>query len=351
MPDHTGLACGHAHDAQGRLEAADDDGHVDRRDAATSNVTDLRRARQHARAVVRDIQDAVVAWMAANNVQSYLSGDASQARQVNRAVTEIASRRFQEELVAWLDQRNRTTMGRAARAAFDKMRQVTDADASFRSEDRFTGRDIELVRQIRQVDAGLLYDTELAERLGLDEPLAEELGNRITRTLRQGVAQDERVSGGLRQRVQAVMTDGSPGARQETNVSGQTTRSKAELIAHDSVQDAYNTGARARYLRNGFRYAVYDATLDTKTTQLCRRMNEHVIDLRDHAFFVPPLHPYCRSGIRPILDVEDRSVLGRDDVADDYMRTIMQTKSYRPPVDTDQFRPTPLSREYGHTRS
>lgn len=346
----TGLACGHTHAQGGRLTAAEDDDHVDRRDAATSNVTDLRRARQHARAVVRDIRDAVLAWMAANNVESYLSGDASQARRVNRAVTEIASRMFQEELVAWLDERNRTTMGRAARAAFDAMRQTVDApDPSFRGQDAFTGRDVELIRQIRQVDAGLLYDTELADQLGLDEPLAEELGNRITRTLRQGVAQDERVSDGLRQRVQAVLTDGSPESRQGTNVSGQTTRSKAELIAHDSVQDAYNTGARTRYLENGFRYAVYDATLDTKTTQLCRRMNEHVIDLRDQPYFIPLLHPYCRSGIRPILDVEDRSVLGRDDVADGYMRTIMQTKSYRPPVDTDAFRPTPLSREYGHT--
>ena len=133
-------------------------------------------------------------------------------------------------------------------------------------------------------------------------------------------------------------------------MSGQTAQSKAQLIAHDSVQDAYNTAARKRYLRNGFRFGIYDATIDTKTTEICRRMDEHIIDMVETPWFIPPLHPYCRSGIRPVLDVGDRTVLSQDDIADGFLQTIFQTKSYRPAVVGEaEFQPTPLSVEHGHT--
>jgi len=64
--------------------------------------------------------------------------------------------------------------------------------------------DGETLRQIRQVDAGLLYDTELAENLGLDEPLAQELGDRLTRQFRLGIANDEGIDD-LRQRAAEVI--------------------------------------------------------------------------------------------------------------------------------------------------
>lgn len=346
MTEHTahGLDCQHS-TLQARVPDDADTGVP-----ATENTTDLRRARQRARSVVRGIADAVISYLEDTaGIESRLD-DPSRARRVNEAITQIASEHLRERLVAWLDDRHRTTIGRAARAAFDQMQQTLPdgADPSFRDEPRFSGRDREMLRTIRQVDAGMLYDTELAERLGLTEPLAQELGDDVTRQLRQGVDQGETVSGGLRDRIDAVIWDSDSPARQR-KVSGQTKRSKAELIAHDSVQDAYNTAARKRYMRNGFRFAVYDATIDTKTTDLCRRMNEYVIDMRDDPLLIPPLHPYCRSGIRPILDVGDRDILRPDDVADGYLKTINQTKSYRPQVvDSGQFNPTPLSHQYDH---
>lgn len=343
----SGLGCGHDHTG-GHVQAADRSP-IDREDTATSNVTDLRRARQKARSVVRDILDAIEAWMKANGIQSAMTTGAG-ARRANRAITEIASERFRKELVAWLDERHRITAGRAVRKAFDLMSQALDGvdDEQLVGEPQYERRvDGETLRQIRQVDAGLLYDTQLAEQMGLGETLAEELGDDITRQLRQGVANDEGLDE-LTQRVEEVLTDGSTPTRQEHGVTGWTMKSKAELIAHDSVQDAYNAAARGRYLRNGFRYAVYDAVVDTKTTDLCMRMNEYVIDIRDDPLFVPPLHPYCRSGIRPILDIGDRQVLTRDDVADGYLQTIMQTKSYRPAANAaGKFSPTALTRDQG----
>lgn len=341
-----GLRCDHATHAR-RVEANDD---IVRDDAATKSTTDLRRARQRARSVIRDILADVLAWMQANGVESMLSTDAG-ARRANRTITEIASRRLRDDLLGWLAERHRITAGRGIRDANQKMSNAFDGV----DDDRLVGPgefsrplDRETLRQIQQVDAGLLFDTELAEQLGLNEPLAAELGDDVTRQLRLGIANGETISGGLSDRVEYVIADGDSSGRREAGVSGQTKRSKAELIAHDSVQDAYNQAARGRYLRNGFRYAVFDATVDTKTTDLCLRMDDYVIDLRDSPFFVPPLHPYCRSGIRPILDISGRTVLRRDDVADEYLQTIMQTKSYRPPANAaGSFRPTPLTRDQG----
>lgn len=352
MPDpRDGLDC-----RCGRLTA--DDERITRDDAATSNVTDLRRARQRARATMRNVLDAVLSWLGQETGASFLSSP-TDARRANQALTAIASQRLREDLATWLDERHRITMGRAVRAAHD---QMAGALPRGMDPDDLTGRrdfgpmEREAARQVAQVDAGLLYDTELAEELGLTEPLAEELGDDLTRTLRQGVRRDEPVQTGrddqtsLTDRVRGVLTDAGADVREGTNVSGQTKRSKAELIAHDSVQDAYNQAARGRYLRNGFRFAVFDATLDTKTTDLCRRMDETVIDLRDDPFLVPPLHPYCRSGIRPTLDADGSDRVGRDDIADDFLSTIAQTKSYRPPVDAaGTFEPTAITRDLGQT--
>lgn len=343
---HDPLRCsGHAH---APLTAADDD--VVRREAATSNTTDLRRARQRARAVIRDIVAEIKAYIEEQPIRQLLSSGSGAGR-ANQALTLIAADAFRQELIPWLEERHRITVGRAVRDAFDKMTSTGEVDTSdLAGEPRFDRRlDAETLRQVRQVDAGLLYDTEIARERGLSEPLAQELGDDITRTLRQGVAADESVQE-LARRVDLVLTDGDADDRGAKGVTGQTKRSKAELIAHDSVQDAYNQAARGRYLRNGFRYGVYDATIDFKTTDLCRRMNEVVIDLRDSPILVPPLHPYCRSGIRPILNVDDRPIVGRDDVADDFLSTILSTKSYRPPANAaGDFQPTRITRELGQT--
>jgi hypothetical protein len=177
--------------------------------------------------------------------------------------------------------------------------------------------------------------------------LAEEVGDRVTRQLRIGFARGEDTAD-LGRRVDFILTEGSDPERAKTGAKGQTIMSKGELIAHDSVQDAYVSAAHRRYLQNGFRYAIFDATIDTKTSAVCRRLNEHVIDLVETPWLVPGLHPWCRSGLRPTLDIGDREPLSEGDIADSYINTIMRTKGYRPPtLDTEAaFRPTTLTEEY-----
>lgn len=331
--------------------AADSDGRV-REETATSSLTDLRRARQRARAAVRELLQAIQDYLSTTTMRSLVE-DAAGERRVNAALTELAAKHFREGLVEWLEERHRITAGRAVREAFDKMAgELPEGEdrSDLTGLPRVSGADREWLRQLHRLDVGLLSGTETAREAGAtSDSLASDLGDRLTRQLRLGVRNGESQAE-LARRVELVMDDAKADDRSEKGISGQTTRSKAELIAHDSVQDAYNTAARDRYLRNGFRYGTFDAVLDTKTTELCRRMDEHVIDFVETPFFVPPLHPYCRSGIRPVLDVTDKEALVREDVADGFLNTILQTKSYRPPTDTaGRFQPTPLSERYGHT--
>jgi len=303
------------------------------------------------RATVRSLMQDIQQWLRQQNVKQVLSGPEGE-RRVNTAITRLSSRRLREDLVSWLNERHQITAGRAARAAFDNMQQTLPDSASedqLRDTAQVNGTDREWLRQLRQVDAGLLSKTATAEEAGATtDSLAEELGNRITRQLRLGLDQEETVQE-LSRRVELVMDDGSADDRQENGVSGQTSRSKAELIAHDSVQDAYNTAARKRYLRNGFRFAIYDATIDTRTSEVCRRMNEEVIDMVKTPWLIPPLHPYCRSGIRPVLQPPSEA-LDRDQIADGFLQTIMQTKSYRPQtIGEEKFQTTPLTVRNGQT--
>lgn len=303
--------------------------------AATRNATDLRRARQRARAVVEQAESEIRTYVKENGDQLVNAG---REGELNQIIQQMASRRFRDGLLAWLEQRRLKTIARAIRAAFDLMQKAlpgTVTDDAFRGTPTITHEERALNHELTNVDAGLLYND--------DDSVATEAANRITRTLRQGFAQGE-TGRQLADRVEEVMTDSE---NRTSGVSGMTTESKAEMIAHDSIQDAYQTAAHKRYLNNGFRYVVYDATIDTKTSDLCRRMNERVIDIVETPLLIPANHPHCRSGTRPILDLRGRAVLSSEDIADGYLNTMRRNAAKRPSVmDTEaEYRPTVLTQE------
>lgn len=318
-----GLCCRHGQ----HIEAARE---RDNPDAATRNTTDLRRAREHARAVVRSMEDEIEVYVTENAVRLLRQ---EREAQMNQVITRLSARKFRNALLAWLEDRRLTTMARAIRAAFDLMQQVFDfpvSDVEFPGVPTIQPEDRALNRELTQIDAGLLYQG--------DQSLADEVGNRITRALREGFALNE-TGEQLAERVENVLTDMS--------AEGMTVLAKTEMMAHDSIQDAYNTAAHRRYLTHGFRYAIYDATVDFKTSDLCLRFNEHVIDLVDNPALVPPNHPYCRSGIRPLLELGDRSVLEPNEVSNNYLDTIYRNAGFRPKViNTEQeYRPTRITQQ------
>lgn len=312
------------------------------RDAATSSNTDLRRARQKAAATVDQLDDDVKDWLERFRADRMIT-QSSGPRKVNQMVTALASDRIREDLMSFLDDRRKTTMSRGIRAGMDSLQQTIPQAVD--PQDLIGRQTVEqadekLLRRLHDVDAGVLFDN--------DDSLAEEVGNRVTRQIRHGVAQGEDIQD-IGDRVDMVLTDGEHPDRKKKGVTGQTVRTKGELIAHDSIQDGYNTGATKRYLDNGFRYARYQATIDTRTTNLCERMNGNIIDLVNEPGLVPPNHPYCRAGIGPELD-PDEVVTTSEDISDDYLQTINSTNAYRPTViGEEDFQPTPLSRSVGAT--
>lgn len=319
-----------------RLTAQDDD---DDRDVSTKNSEDLRRSRQRSRAIIGGIGREVKEYIDGLNLSVMLDTPEGR-RQVNTRITELARGPLKDDLVVWLEQRKRGAMGRGARDALTKMNQsVTQATLDdFRGTPDFGNEDRELARRLRNVDAGVLFED--------DDSLAEEIGNDVTRQLQRGVRNGEDVET-LGERIDFVMSDGDSARRRELGISGQTKRTKGELIAHDSIQDAYNTAARQRYAQNGFRFIRYETTIDTRTTDLCERLAGEVIDILEYPELQPPNHPYCRSGIAPVID-PDQEPLTPADLSNEFLQIIGTTAAFRPPVDVEQdFRPTDLTEQVG----
>ena len=316
-----------------QAQDADDDEDGGRRAVSTRTTTDLRRARQRARESLREVSDDVEDFLRNRDIARRIEND-DQRERVNEQLTQLVRNGLFTELLSWLDERRKVVMGRGARASFDRMQQAlqtADVARDLLGSPNMTREDRSINRMLHDVDAGLLTK------------VSDDAADRITRQIRLGFRNREDMRE-IGRRVDMVLVDGDDPDRQKKGVNGQTIMSKGELIAHDSVQDAYLHSTRRRYLKNGFRYAVFDAVIDNKTSAVCTRMNEVVIDMVESPHLVPPLHPWCRSDLRPTLNRDERAVLTDDDIADNFLQTIYQTKSYRPPEPSDTyFRPTSLT--------
>jgi SPP1 gp7 family putative phage head morphogenesis protein len=304
---------------------------------------------------MRDIQTVIEEFLAGEGLQIWQQESATprdRARRINETITQLASRELQANLVQWLEDRHLTTMARAARASFQRMQQTLPGsvdEGDLIGSPNITHQDRALNAELKNIDAGLLYNDS--------DSLAEEIGDRATRQIRIGFAQEEPVvatgdGSSISQRVEEVLLDGDAATRDEHGISGMTAKSKAELIAHDSVQDAYVTATHRRYLNNGFRYATYDAVIDAKTSTVCRRLNEVTVDMVEDPWLVPPNHPWCRSDLRPLLQLpEGEEPITRDEIGDQHQKRIWGTNGFRPKViDTDQeFNPTVLNERLDRT--
>lgn len=289
-------------------------------DAATQNKTDQRRARQKARRVVRELDDDITTFIEEERIGlSGIASDETKANQVNRRITLLSNKKFQDDLLSWLNERRKTTMGRAIRAAMSRMQTELGEDLEdLRGAARFSNEDRATAEALRKLDAGLLSQT------------ANEVGDKVTSQLVRGMKAGETTQE-IGRRIDALLVDADLEDRPKLGVKGQTIRSKGEMIAHDSVQDAYETAARERYLRNGFRYARFDAILDNKTSKVCRRMNGEIVDISSQGHLSPPLHPWCRSDLIPVRK-PDTTPVNETNVADEHLDKVMRTKSYRPDV-------------------
>jgi len=320
------------------------------RDPASSNGTDLRRARQRSRQVVRDLQSVIEDFLQGEGIQILQRNTASprsKARRINEQITRLAARELRVKLVNWLEERHKTTMARAARASFSRVQRTLPGqfdESDLIGSPNLDHADRALNAELRNIDAALLYEN--------DDSLAREIGDQATRQIQIGFGKNEPVVSNrddqmdLATRVEQVLLDGDADTRRENGITGQTAQSRAELISHDSVQDAYVTATHRRYLNNGFRYATYDAVIDRKTSTVCRRLDEVTVDMVEQPWLLPPNHPWCRSDIRPLLQLPDGDEpITEEEIGEDHLNRIWGTNGFRPKVlDADQeFNPTVLN--------
>lgn len=317
---------------------------------STNTATDVRRARQRARRIIRSIQSDIEAWIRDEGVDIWQSDTLTpreKARRTNEIISRLASERMREDLLTWLQDRRKTAQSRAARAAFQNMQQTIPGavdESTLFSMATITPKDQQVNAVINQIDAGLLYED--------GDSIAQEIGDKVTRQIRVGFAEGENIRStkpdqmDISTRVKSVLQQGDDQIRRQAGAGGMSLQSKAEMIAHDSIQDAYVSSAQQRYLNNGFRYARYDAVIDNRTSDVCERLDGVIIDLVENPDLAPPNHPWCRSDIIPLLELpEGEEPITHSDIGTEHQQRIRSTNGFRPTtIDTGQeFNPTALN--------
>ena len=80
-----------------------------------------------------------------------------------------------------------------------------------------------------------------------------------------------------------------------------TSKSNAKRLIMTESARMENEGLLSYYQRIGAKELIFVATLDMKTSEICRAMDGQIIPIEEAriGLNVPPLHPYCRSVISP----------------------------------------------------
>lgn len=83
-----------------------------------------------------------------------------------------------------------------------------------------------------------------------------------------------------------------------------TSKSNAKRLIMTESARMDNEGLLAYYKETDVDKLIFVATLDMRTSQICRAMDGTIIDIEDAkiGLNVPPLHPYCRSVISPYYE-------------------------------------------------
>lgn len=82
--------------------------------------------------------------------------------------------------------------------------------------------------------------------------------------------------------------------------------SRANRLVRTEANRFNNEAEALAYEELGVDKYVFIATLDSRTSPMCQEMDNKIIDFKDKEVGVnyPPLHPYCRSTVRPYIDEE-----------------------------------------------
>lgn len=100
--------------------------------------------------------------------------------------------------------------------------------------------------------------------------------------------------------------------------------SNASRLVRTETNYFENKGELESYKELGIKKFKFLATLDERTSDICRSMDSKVFNVKDaeQGENVPPLHPYCRSTIVPVVDgFESRERNARNEEGETYLAT------------------------------
>lgn len=106
--------------------------------------------------------------------------------------------------------------------------------------------------------------------------------------------------------------------------------SNASRLVRTETNYFENKGELESYKELGIKKFKFLATLDERTSDICRSMDSKIFNVKDaeQGKNVPPLHPYCRSTIVPVVDgFEPKERSMRDGVTDE-TRLVENTNYY-----------------------
>lgn len=284
-----------------------------RSDATTNSTTDVRRAQQRARSAVREAEGNVKQWVRNHPEALAALGGGAGAGAVGMTLSEVAAELSTiiadafRSLVFWIRERKRLTARRAIRSSHERLSQmvVQRIDRSELIGDPNTlVRTEALLAELDARDEGMFIPSGgrgSPTTQSLADRLASEVAQQITVSARLGEPYER-----MGRRVSGVMTKG-PGdiaERREMGISGDTALTRAERLAHDTLQSAYMASYAKNLLNNGVRYGRYVAILDDRTTELCQRLHGVMVDMVETPLLIPPNHWWCYGPETEVLTTE-----------------------------------------------
>jgi SPP1 gp7 family putative phage head morphogenesis protein len=92
-------------------------------------------------------------------------------------------------------------------------------------------------------------------------------------------------------------------------------KARAETLTRTEGTFIANSATLRRYREAGLTKYQYLAHLDSRTTEICRQLNDTVYLIKDYqpGLNAPPMHPNCRSAIVPVdAELSGKSINGND---------------------------------------
>lgn len=72
------------------------------------------------------------------------------------------------------------------------------------------------------------------------------------------------------------------------------------VFVRDSVNTLYNETTVQTSKAAGILYFEFVAVIDERTSDICRSLNGMIFSINQLSYYAPPLHPHCRSRVRPM---------------------------------------------------